>query len=94
MQDCFTSAWKYRRQLRQPELARAWLFRIMRRHVLRHGVPGLQRLDENYGEFAVVQGVPCQKPQSTRWPTTCPEPPAQSSKPENIRRDKCWKLLF
>lgn len=56
MQDCFTSAWKYRRQLRQPELALAWLFRIMRRHVLRHGVPGMQRLDENYGEFAVVQG--------------------------------------
>jgi len=40
VQDCFTSAWKYRRQLRQPELARAWLFRIMRRHVLRHVVPG------------------------------------------------------
>ena len=40
VQDCFTSAWKYRRQLRQPELARAWLFRIMRRHILRHVVPG------------------------------------------------------
>ncbi|MEC5213064.1 RNA polymerase sigma factor (sigma-70 family) [Polaromonas sp. CG_9.5] len=52
VQDCFTSAWKYRRQMRQPELARAWLFRIMRRHVLRHVVPGTQRLDENYGEFA------------------------------------------
>ena len=34
------SAWKYRSQLRQPELARAWLFRIMRRHVLRHVAPG------------------------------------------------------
>ncbi|SFC49592.1 RNA polymerase sigma-70 factor, ECF subfamily [Polaromonas sp. OV174] len=42
VQDCFTSAWKYRRQLRQPELARAWLFRIMRRHALRHVVPGTQ----------------------------------------------------
>ena len=42
VQDCFTSAWKYRSQLRQPELARAWLFRIMRRHALRHVVPGNQ----------------------------------------------------
>jgi DNA-directed RNA polymerase specialized sigma24 family protein len=51
VQDCFTSAWQHRSQLRQPELARAWLFRIMRRHVLRHVVPGPQRLDEDYGEF-------------------------------------------
>ena len=42
VQDCFTSAWKYRGQLRQPELARAWLFRIMRRHVFRHLMPGAQ----------------------------------------------------
>ena len=28
--------------MRQPELARAWLFRIMRRHALRHVVPGNQ----------------------------------------------------
>ena len=55
VQDCFTSAWKYRRQLRQPELARAWLFRIMRRHVLRHAVPHSQRLDENYGEFDAAE---------------------------------------
>lgn len=55
VQDCFTSAWKYRRQLRQPELARAWLFKIMRRHVLRHVVPGPQRLDENYGEFDAAE---------------------------------------
>ena len=40
VQDCFTSAWKYRSQLRQPELARAWLFQIMRRHALRHLMPG------------------------------------------------------
>ena len=55
VQDCFTSAWKYRRQLRQPELARAWLFKIMRRHVLRHVLPGPQRLDENYGEFDAAE---------------------------------------
>jgi RNA polymerase sigma factor (sigma-70 family) len=42
VQDCFTSAWKYRSQLREPELARAWLFRIMRRHALRHVTPATQ----------------------------------------------------
>lgn len=47
VQDCFTSAWKYRSQLRQPELARAWLFSIMRRHALRHLVPGLQSFDND-----------------------------------------------
>ena len=40
VQDCFASAWKHRSQLRQPELARAWLFQIMRRHALRYVVPG------------------------------------------------------
>lgn len=45
VQDCFTSAWKCRSQLREPELARAWLFRIMRRHALRHVAPGPQPLD-------------------------------------------------
>jgi RNA polymerase sigma-70 factor (ECF subfamily) len=40
VQDCFTAAWEHRRQLRQPELARAWLFRIMRRSALRHMAPG------------------------------------------------------
>lgn len=39
VQDCFTLAWEHRRQLRDPALARAWLFRIMRRCVLRHVVP-------------------------------------------------------
>lgn len=39
VQDCFTSAWTHRAQLRQPELARAWLFRIMRRSALRHLAP-------------------------------------------------------
>ena len=39
VQDCFASAWRYRSQLRQPELARAWLFQIMRRHALRYLVP-------------------------------------------------------
>ncbi len=47
VQDCFTSAWKYRSQLRDAKLARAWLFRIMRRHALRHLVPGTQSFDSN-----------------------------------------------
>jgi RNA polymerase sigma factor (sigma-70 family) len=47
VQDCFTSAWKHRGQLRQADLARAWLFQIMRRSALRHMVPGPLSLDEN-----------------------------------------------
>ena len=47
VQDCFTSAWKCRSQLRQPELARAWLFQIMRRSALRHMTPGLISLDDS-----------------------------------------------
>jgi len=54
VQDCFTSAWKYRDQLRQPELARAWLFQIMRRSALRHLAPGPQSLD---GEDAPEQAT-------------------------------------
>ncbi len=55
VQDCFTSAWKYRSQLREPGLARAWLFKIMRRHALRHLAPGPQPLDNegNAAELAV-----------------------------------------
>ncbi|POR12848.1 RNA polymerase sigma-70 factor (ECF subfamily) [Melaminivora alkalimesophila] len=39
VQDCFTSAWRHRDQLRDASLARAWLFQIMRRHALRHLLP-------------------------------------------------------
>jgi hypothetical protein len=46
VQDCFTSAWKHRAQLRQPELARAWLFRIMRRSALRQLAPWTESLDD------------------------------------------------
>ena len=46
VQDCFTNAWKHRGQLRQSELARAWLFQIMRRSALRHLAPGPQPLEE------------------------------------------------
>ena len=47
VQDCFISAWKHRTQLRQPELARAWLFRIMRRSALRHLSPHTESLDDD-----------------------------------------------
>jgi len=40
VQDCFTSAWSHRTQLRDPGLARAWLFRIMRRSASRHLASG------------------------------------------------------
>lgn len=46
VQDCFTSAWKNRDQLRQPEMARAWLFQIMRRSALRHLAPAPQSIDD------------------------------------------------
>jgi RNA polymerase sigma-70 factor (ECF subfamily) len=46
VQDCFTRAWEHRRQLRDPELARAWLFRIMRRSAWRHMAPTAQWSDE------------------------------------------------
>ncbi|MDL5037192.1 RNA polymerase sigma factor [Comamonas resistens] len=39
VQDCFTSAWRFRNQLRDPGMARAWLFQIMRRHAFRHFDP-------------------------------------------------------
>ncbi|WP_311222980.1 MULTISPECIES: sigma-70 family RNA polymerase sigma factor [unclassified Acidovorax] len=47
VQDCFTSAWKHRKQLRDASLARAWLFKIMRRHALRHMAPQPQSLDDD-----------------------------------------------
>lgn len=63
VQDWFTSAWKYRRQLLQPELARAWLFRIMRRHVLRHAVPGPHSaLTGHDGVEASNQHLPVARP--------------------------------
>ncbi|MBS0326101.1 MAG: sigma-70 family RNA polymerase sigma factor [Proteobacteria bacterium] len=46
VQDCFATAWKHRRQLRKLELARAWLFQIMRRNALRHLAPRLPFSDE------------------------------------------------
>lgn len=47
VQDCFASAWRHREQLRDSSLARAWLFQIMRRAVLRQLVPATDSLDED-----------------------------------------------
>ena len=53
VQDCYANAWKHRRQLRQPDMARAWLFQIMRRSALRHVAPGPRSLgDEDPPEQA------------------------------------------
>lgn len=46
VQDCFASAWKYKEQLRDATLARAWLFQIMRRAAIRQAVPHIQSLDD------------------------------------------------
>jgi len=43
VQDCFTSAWRFRHQLRDQSMARAWLFQIMRRHAFRHIDPAQHR---------------------------------------------------
>lgn len=47
VQDCFANAWRHRNQLRQPELARAWLFQIMRHGALRQLAPAPQSLDDD-----------------------------------------------
>lgn len=39
VQDTYALAWRHRKQLRDPDLARAWLFQIMRRQLLRHCAP-------------------------------------------------------
>ena len=52
-QDCFGNAWKHREQLRDPALARAWLFQIMRRAAFRQAEPDMQSLkDEEQPELA------------------------------------------
>lgn len=57
VQDCFTSAWKYRAQLHQPELARAWLFRIMQCRALRHFTPGIISIDDDDSAYQSTYGV-------------------------------------
>jgi RNA polymerase sigma factor (sigma-70 family) len=52
VQDCFTLAWRHRDQLRDAALARAWLFRILRRCAIRHAPPpGTASIDADE-EFA------------------------------------------
>lgn len=47
VQDCYTLAWKNRTQLREDTLARAWLFRIMRRCAMRQHSPSTEQLEIN-----------------------------------------------
>ncbi len=56
IQDCFANAWKHRDQLRDPALARAWLFQIMRRGAFRQMAPGMQPVaDEGLPEQAAPE---------------------------------------
>ena len=60
VQDCFASAWRFRNQLRDPAMARAWLFQIMRRHVYRNANPLqalVQPLDELSEQTPAQPGV-------------------------------------
>lgn len=53
VQDCYTLAWKNRTQLREDALARAWLFRIMRRCAIRQQSPSTERLEiDDDGEWS------------------------------------------
>lgn len=47
VQDCFTSAWRFRHQLREAAMARAWLFQIMRRHAFRHLAPSAHLVSDD-----------------------------------------------
>ena len=58
VQDCFALAWRHRKQLRDPTLARAWLFQIMRRQVQRHRSPE-QLLPLHESEEAASVPAPC-----------------------------------
>lgn len=46
VQDCFELAWRHMHQLRDKSLARAWLFRIVRREALRNLAPPDEPYDE------------------------------------------------
>ena len=50
LQDCFELAWRHMDQLRDRTLARAWLFRILRREALRNLVPATDPALEPYDE--------------------------------------------
>lgn len=48
VQDCFELAWRHMAQLRDKSLARAWLFRIVRREALRNLTPPTEPYDEEH----------------------------------------------
>jgi len=61
VQDCFELAWRHMHQLRDRTLARAWLFRILRREALRNiALPGIgdaEAYDEALDERCDGDGV-------------------------------------
>lgn len=50
VQDCYELAWRHLHQLRDPALARPWLFQILRREALRNIVPSAGQHFEPYDE--------------------------------------------
>jgi RNA polymerase sigma factor (sigma-70 family) len=50
VQDCYELAWRHIHQLRDPALARPWLFQILRREALRNIVPSAGPRFEPYDE--------------------------------------------
>jgi RNA polymerase sigma-70 factor (ECF subfamily) len=52
VQDCYELAWRHMHQLRKPELARPWLFQILRREALRNIVMSAGHHFEPYDEEA------------------------------------------
>jgi RNA polymerase sigma factor (sigma-70 family) len=50
VQDCYELAWRHLHQLRDPTLARPWLFQILRREALRNIVPSAGPHFEPYDE--------------------------------------------
>ena len=60
VQDCFANAWRARSQLRDADLARPWLFQIMRRSIFRHLPPctiSLEDSEEDQWGAAPVDGI-------------------------------------
>jgi RNA polymerase sigma-70 factor (ECF subfamily) len=61
VQDCYELAWRHLDQLRDPALARPWLFQILRREALRNIVPSagphFEPYDEAQDERAGSDGV-------------------------------------
>lgn len=58
VQDCYELAWRHMHQLREPGLARPWLFQILRREALRNIVTAAGPRFEPYDEETDVRTAP------------------------------------